>query len=196
MSLDQFPDGVQVAVVRLAHAEELSLPAYQTAEAAGLDLIAAVPADEPMEMPPGGRALVPTGLKIALPKGFEAQVRPRSGLAVRHGITVLNAPGTIDSDYRGEVCVALVNLGTDPFTVVRGMRIAQMVVAPVARAAVFEVAELPDSERGEGGFGSTGLDSGPAGASHSAVRPISTQLDEIVLRIGRTLREIFRLPEK
>jgi dUTP pyrophosphatase len=144
-----------VPVERLPHGADLPLPAYATSGAAGLDLLAAV--KEPMSLAPGGRALVPTGLRIALPEGFEAQVRPRSGLALRHGVTVLNAPGTIDCDYRGEVAVILVNLGQEPFTVSRGERIAQLVVAPVVRlhwdeAAVDEAA----TDRGAGGFGSTG----------------------------------------
>jgi len=195
VSFDPTPTRIEVAVVRLDHAEELALPAYQTADAAGLDLVAAVPADEPVEMPPGGRALVPTGLKIALPAGFEGQVRPRSGLAIRHGITVLNAPGTIDADYRGEVLVALVNLGKDLFTISRGMRIAQLVVAPVTRAVLAEVAELPASERGEGGFGSTGTDSAER-TGISPVEEISRAGSQFVLRVKHFLGEIFRSPDK
>jgi dUTP pyrophosphatase len=144
-----------IAITVLPHAEGLSLPSYATEHAAGMDLCAAVASDVVIE--PGKRALVPTGLSVALPEGYEAQVRPRSGLALKHGITVLNSPGTIDADYRGEVQVILANCGTEPFTVARGMRIAQMVVAPYARVAWDEVAELPDSARGAGGFGSTGL---------------------------------------
>jgi dUTP pyrophosphatase len=128
------------------------LPVYMSDGAAGLDLAAA----EPVVLVPGGRALVPTGLAIAVPPGFEAQVRPRSGLAARHGVTCLNSPGTVDPDYRGEVQVLLVNHGAEPFAIERGMRIAQMVIAPVARATVVEVEELPATERGAGGFGSTG----------------------------------------
>jgi dUTP pyrophosphatase len=143
-----------VAVRRLANGEGLPLPHYATAGAAGLDLLAAIDAE--LVVVPGGRALVPTGLAIALPPGYEAQVRPRSGLALRHGVTVLNAPGTIDADYRGEVAVILVNLGTEPFALRRGERIAQMVIAPVSRARLEEVAALPESARGAGGFGSTG----------------------------------------
>jgi dUTP pyrophosphatase len=143
-----------VRVLALPHAAGLPLPAYQSAGAAGLDLLAAVAA--PVTLPPLGRALVPTGLAIALPPGFEAQVRPRSGLAARHGITVLNSPGTVDEDYRGEIQVILVNLGAEPFTVNRGERIAQMVIAPVTRAALVEVSVLDDTARGSGGFGSTG----------------------------------------
>ncbi len=147
---------VPVRVKRLAHAGELPLPAYQTADAAGLDLLAAVAENAPVVLSPGERALVPTGLVIALPDGFEAQVRPRSGLAFKHGITVLNAPGTIDADYRGEVGVLLVNLGDAPFTVARGMRIAQLVVAPVWRASWDENDDLDETARAGGGFGSTG----------------------------------------
>lgn len=145
---------VRVPVVRLPHAQDLSLPAYATTGAAGLDLVAAVAA--PVVIPPGGRALVPSGIALAVPPGWEAQVRPRSGLALRHGITVLNSPGTVDSDYRGEVGVILANLGGDPFTVGRGDRVAQLVLAPVGRVRWEEVALLDDSARGHGGFGSTG----------------------------------------
>ena len=147
---------VKLPIQRLPNGNGLPLPSYQSADAAGLDLVAAVPEDAPLTLAPGVRALVPCGIAIALPRGFEGQVRPRSGLAVRHGITVLNTPGTIDADYRGEVMVLLVNLGTEPFVVTRGMRIAQLVVAPVARAAVVEVAGLDATVRGAGGFGSTG----------------------------------------
>ena len=147
---------IEVRIRRLPHAVGLPLPAYETALAAGMDLRAAVPADEPIVISPGGRALVPTGLAIALPAGFEAQVRPRSGLALKHGITCLNSPGTIDADYRGEIGVILANLGEAPFTIERGMRIAQLVVAPVARVRWQAVETLDDTDRGEGGFGSTG----------------------------------------
>ncbi len=147
---------VDLRIVRLAHGKDLPLPSYQSALAAGLDLLAAVPEDAPLIIAPGERALVPTGLAIALPEGFEAQVRPRSGLAARHGVTVLNAPGTIDADYRGEVQVLLVNLGGDPFAVARGSRVAQLVVAAVTRARLCEVASLDPTARGMGGFGSTG----------------------------------------
>ena len=146
---------VRVAVTRLAHADDLPLPAYESAMSAGMDLAAAIPDD--IELVPGARALVPTGYAIALPLGFEAQVRPRSGLALTHGVTVLNAPGTIDADYRGEIGVILANLGSEPFTVSRGMRIAQLVVAAVARVDWEVVADLPASARGAGGFGSTGV---------------------------------------
>ena len=145
---------VDVAVLRLPHAEGLPLPAYQSDGAAGLDLLAAVEA--PLTLPPLGRALVPTGLALALPQGYEAQVRPRSGLAARHGVTVLNSPGTVDADYRGEVKVILVNLSDTPFAIARGERIAQMVIAPVTRARLVEATELDDTARGAGGFGSTG----------------------------------------
>jgi dUTP pyrophosphatase len=146
----------EVRFRRLPHGAGLPLPAYQSAHAAGLDLAAAVPPDAPVTLAPFGRAMIATGFAMALPDGFEAQVRPRSGLAARHGVTVLNAPGTIDADYRGEILVILVNLGSEPFIVTRGMRIAQLVVAPVARADVTEVTMLEDTARGAGGFGSTG----------------------------------------
>lgn len=134
----------------------LPLPRYETDGAAGADLCAALPEDASLTLAPGARALVPTGVALALPEGWEAQVRPRSGLALKHGITVLNAPGTIDSDYRGEVGVVLINLSTETVEIVRGMRIAQLVIAPVTHAVWAEVARLPDSARGVGGFGSTG----------------------------------------
>lgn len=149
---------VEVAVQQLPHGAGLALPAYQSADAAGLDLRAAVPEDEPLSLRPMVRALVPTGLSIALPPGFEAQVRPRSGLAYRHGIGVLNAPGTIDADYRGEVQVLLINLGAEDVMIERGIRIAQLVVAPMTRVRLRLVAALPDTQRGLGGFGSTGAD--------------------------------------
>lgn len=148
---------VRVEVRRLPHGEGLPLPAVKSAGAAGADLAAAVSAGAPVVLPPGGRALIPTGFAIALPAGYEAQVRPRSGLAIDHGVTVLNAPGTIDADYRGEVKVALINHGDRPFVVERGMRIAQIVAAQVAAVVLVEVASLPESSRGGGGFGSTGL---------------------------------------
>ena len=147
---------VEVRITRLPHGADLPLPEYQSALAAGLDLLAAVPADAPLELAPGARALVPTGIAIALPPGFEAQVRPRSGLAARHGITVLNTPGTVDADYRGELQVILVNLGAEPFVVSRGMRIAQLIVAPVQRIKLVEVDALDLTVRAQGGFGSTG----------------------------------------
>lgn len=147
---------ISVAVQRLAHGADLPLPAYQSAGAAGLDLLAAVPADAPVVIPPGGRATIPTGLALALPDGTEAQVRPRSGLAARHGITVLNSPGTIDSDYRGEVLVILANFGEAPFRVERGARIAQLIVAPVLRVALGDASALEATSRGSAGLGSTG----------------------------------------
>lgn len=147
---------LKISVVQLRHGAGLPLPAYQTAQAAGVDLHAAVPADAPVTLAPGAYAAIPTALTIALPDGHEAQVRPRSGLAAKHGVTVLNSPGTVDADYRGEINVLLVNLGTVPFTVRRGERIAQLVVAPVTRIMFEPVAELPESARGSGGFGSTG----------------------------------------
>ncbi|MBU8537274.1 dUTP diphosphatase [Falsiroseomonas tokyonensis] len=145
---------VEILVTRLPHAEGLPLPAYATPGAAGMDLVAAVAT--PVVIPPGGRALVPTGLCIALPPDHELQVRPRSGLALKHGITMPNTPGTVDEDYRGELQVIMMNAGSEPFTVERGMRIAQAVVAPVVRARFREVAVLPETARGAGGFGSTG----------------------------------------
>ncbi|MET4120045.1 dUTP pyrophosphatase [Bradyrhizobium sp. JR1.5] len=147
---------VTVELQRLPHAEGLPLPAYQTNDAAGLDLMAAVPENEPLTLAPGQYALVPTGLAIALPPGYEAQVRPRSGLAAKHGVTVLNSPGTIDADYRGEIKVILINHGQTAFVVKRGERIAQMVIAPMVQAALVPVATLSATDRGAGGFGSTG----------------------------------------
>lgn len=149
-------DMLDVPVQVLAHGEGLALPAYQSGGAAGLDLHAAIAANTPMTLEAGARALLPTGIAIALPHGFEAQVRPRSGLAVKHGLTVLNAPGTVDSDYRGEIKVALLNLGAEPVIIERGMRIAQLVVAPVMQARLVAVETLPDTKRGSGGFGSSG----------------------------------------
>ncbi len=147
---------IEVALKHLPHGENLPFPAYETADSAGMDLAAAVPATEPLMLEPGQRALVPTGFAMALPPGFEAQVRPRSGLAAKHGITVLNTPGTIDADYRGEVKVILANMGGEAFLVERGMRIAQMVIAPVVQARWRAVEDLDDTTRGAGGFGSTG----------------------------------------
>lgn len=152
--------GVSVSFQRLPHGADLPLPAYETAGAAGLDLRAAI--DEALVLPAGKRMLVPTGLAMQLPEGFEAQVRPRSGLAVNHGITVLNAPGTVDSDYRGEIKVPLINFGEEPFRIARGDRIAQLVIAPVVQARLVEVQTLDASARGSGGFGSTGVAGGVA----------------------------------
>jgi dUTP pyrophosphatase len=148
-------ESVRVAVVRLPHGDGLPLPAYMSEHAAGADVCAAV--TEALTLLPGARALVPTGFSIALPAGYEAQIRPRSGLAVRSGVTCLNSPGTVDADYRGEVRVVLANLGPEPVVIRRGDRIAQMIVAPVARAAFEVVDELPATVRGDGGFGSTGV---------------------------------------
>jgi dUTP pyrophosphatase len=148
---------IDVRIMRLPHGKDLPLPSYQSELAAGLDLLAAVPADAPLTIAPGARALVPTGIAIALPAGSEAQIRPRSGLAVKHGLTLLNSPGTIDADYRGEIKVILANLGTEPFTVERGMRVAQMVVAAYARVSWNVVDKLDETARGAGGFGSTGV---------------------------------------
>ncbi|MEZ5819475.1 MAG: dUTP diphosphatase [Xanthobacteraceae bacterium] len=149
-------NSVKVEIRQLPHGEGLALPAYQSADAAGLDLLAAVAEDAPLVLLPGKHALVPTALAIALPPGFEAQVRPRSGLAAKHGVTVLNSPGTIDADYRGEIGVILINHGEAPFTIRRGERIAQMVIAPVVQAQLVSVVTLSATERGSGGFGSTG----------------------------------------
>jgi dUTP pyrophosphatase len=149
---------VNVPIHRLAHAADLQLPTYQSEDAAGLDLAAALKADASIVLRPGERALIPTGFAIELPKGYEAQVRPRSGLALSAGVTVLNSPGTIDADYRGEIGVILINHGADPFEVKRGVRIAQLVVSPVARVALVESAGLRGSARGTDGFGSTGRD--------------------------------------
>ncbi len=153
-------ESIEIEIVRLAHARDLDLPDYATAAAAGADLLAAI--DRDVELAPLERRIVPTGIALALPVGFEAQVRPRSGLAAKHGITLANAPGTIDADYRGEVGVILINLGREPFTISRGMRIAQLVVARHARAAWREVSELDQTARGAGGFGSTGIAAGSA----------------------------------
>jgi dUTP pyrophosphatase len=154
---------LDVAFVQLPHAAGLPAPDYASADAAGVDLIAAVPEDRPLTLVPGGRAAIPTGLQIAIPPGFEGQVRPRSGLALKYAITVLNAPGTIDADYRGEVKVVLINLGDAPFAITRGMRIAQLVFAPVARATLRQEQALGGTDRGEGGFGSTGVAKRAAG---------------------------------
>jgi dUTP pyrophosphatase len=148
---------VEIKLRRLPHNADLPLPAYESAGAAGMDLRAAIAAEAPLTLAPGGRALVPTGLALQLPEGFEGQVRPRSGLAAKHGVTVLNAPGTVDSDYRGEVKVPLVNHGEEPFTIGRGDRIAQLVIAPVTRVVLVEAARLDETARGAGGFGSTGI---------------------------------------
>lgn len=152
MTLQTTP--VAVSVTRLPHGADLPLPAYATEHSAGMDLLAAI--DAPLTLKPMERAMVPTGLAMALPDGYECQVRPRSGLAAKNGVTVLNSPGTVDADYRGEVKVILVNLGAEPFTIERGMRIAQIIVAPVTRVAWDEVDTLPETTRGAGGFGSTG----------------------------------------
>ena len=147
---------IKVEIRQLAHAEGLALPAYQSADAAGLDLVAAVPENAPLVLAPGKHTMVPTGLAIALPPGFEAQVRPRSGLAAKHGVTVLNSPGTIDTDYRGEIGVILINHGEQAFVVRRGERIAQLVIAPVVQAELVVATALSSTDRGSGGFGSTG----------------------------------------
>lgn len=166
--------GTKVGVVRLAHGKDLPLPAYHSGAAAGLDLLAAIDWDEPLTLTPGARALIPTGLILELPTGFEAQVRPRSGLALKHGVTVLNSPGTIDADYRGEVSVLLANLSGVPFEIRRGERIAQLVVAPVTRVELIEVMEVGQTERGAGGFGSTGregVSTNKGGVASSKAKP-------------------------
>jgi dUTP pyrophosphatase len=147
---------ITVRILRLPHGADLSLPSHQSANASGLDLLAAVPAGTPLTIAPGAYVAVPTGIAIALPPGTEAQVRPRSGLARQHGVTVLNSPGTVDADYRGEIQVLLINHGKEPFTVTRGMRMAQLVIAQVAPIALREVTELDGTARGNAGFGSTG----------------------------------------
>lgn len=147
---------LRVPVQRLPHGADLPLPAYATEHSAGVDLLAAI--TEPLTLMPGARAVVPSGVAIALPNGTEGQVRPRSGLAARHGVAVLNSPGTIDADYRGEIGVILINFGDQPFTIERGQRIAQMIIAPVSRAVWAECDTLEDTARGGGGFGSTGTD--------------------------------------
>ena len=167
--------GPRVGVLRLAHANGLPLPAYQSAGAAGMDLAAAVPERTPLRLEPRQRALVPTGLVLELPPGFEAQVRPRSGLALRHGVTVLNSPGTIDSDYRGEVQVLLVNLSGAAFVVRRGERIAQLVVQPVAHAELIELKTTAKTRRGAGGFGSTGTTAKAPSPRIAAAAPRATR---------------------
>ncbi|KKJ76071.1 deoxyuridine 5'-triphosphate nucleotidohydrolase [Kiloniella litopenaei] len=146
---------VEISIVQLSHGEGLPLPSYATPQSAGMDLLAAV--DKVIELAPGDRTLVPTGLKIALPDGYEAQIRPKSGLALKHGITLVNTPGTIDADYRGEIGVIMINLGKETFTIERGKKIAQMVVAPYIQASWTPVTSLEKTSRGEGGFGSTGV---------------------------------------
>ena len=150
--------GPKIEIKRLEHGEGLALPAYETPEAAGMDLRAALGADETLTLKPGQRAMVPTGLSMAMPMGYEAQIRPRSGLAAKNGVSVLNTPGTIDSDYRGELKIILINLGDENFTITRDMRIAQMIIAPVVQAQLIETDVLSETQRGAGGFGSTGTD--------------------------------------
>ena len=148
---------ITAQLMQLPHGKDLPLPSYETAEAAGMDLRAAVPEDTPLTLKPGARELVPTGFAMAIPPGFEAQIRPRSGLALKHGIGLVNAPGTVDSDYRGEIKIILINLGHEDFEISRGMRIAQMIIAPVLQVAIKPVESLDDTARGAGGFGSTGV---------------------------------------
>ena len=159
---------VQVTIQKLPHGKQLPLPAYATADSAGMDVMAAIDAD--ITLKPLERRLVPTGIAIALPAGYEAQIRPRSGLALKHGLSLVNSPGTIDADYRGEIGVILINLSSEPFTITPGMRIAQMVIAPYTRAHWQEAASLDDSARGAGGFGSTGTASTSSSDAHSAIR--------------------------
>ena len=148
---------ITAQLMQLPHGQDLPLPSYETSEAAGMDLRAAVPEDAPLTLKPGARELVPTGFAMAIPPGFEAQIRPRSGLALKHGLSLVNAPGTIDSDYRGEIKIILINQGDQDFEISRGMRIAQMVIAPVLQVAIEPVNSLDDTARGAGGFGSTGV---------------------------------------
>ena len=148
---------IAAKLMQLPHGKDLPMPSYETAEAAGMDLCAAVPEDAPLILKPGARELVPTGFAMAIPPGFEAQIRPRSGLALKHGIGLVNAPGTVDSDYRGEIKIILINLGHEDLEISRGMRIAQMIVAPVLQVAIEPVESLDDTARGAGGFGSTGV---------------------------------------
>ena len=149
-------NGPEIQLKILPHGDGLDVPAYETADAAGMDMRAALPQDAPMVLKAGHQAMLPTGLAMALPRGFEAQIRPRSGLAAKHGITVLNTPGTIDADYRGEIKIILINLGHEDFVIERGMRIAQMIIAPVVQATLKQVDALDETARGAGGFGSTG----------------------------------------
>lgn len=179
---------IEVKVRRLKHAQGLPLPAYQSSDAAGFDLVAAIPAESPMVLAPGGRGLVPTGLIFELPPGSEAQVRPRSGLAAKFGVTVLNSPGTIDADYRGEIAVILVNLGDAPFVVNRGERIAQVIVAPVTRVALREANKLSATVRSTGGFGSTGT-----GATQSFTK---TKKRDIVANTAKRTQTKSRSPRK
>lgn len=179
----------KVRVKRLPHARGLPLPAYQTADAAGMDLVAALPKTEPIVLQPLGRALVPTGLVFELPPGSEAQIRPRSGLAAKHGITVLNSPGTIDADYRGEVSVILVNLSTTPFTISRGDRIAQMILSPVVQASLSETSALSRTERGSGGFGSTGR-------SHTRPKSKPAKNSRSTASGGRTKKSAKKMPRR
>jgi dUTP pyrophosphatase len=148
---------ITAQLMQLPHGQDLPLPSYETSEAAGMDLRAAVPEDAPLTLKPGARELVPTGFAMAIPPGFEAQIRPRSGLALKHGLSLVNAPGTIDSDYRGEIKIILINQGDEDFEISRGMRIAQMVIAPILQVAIEPVTSLDDTARGAGGFGSTGV---------------------------------------
>lgn len=166
---------IKVKLRRLPHGNGLPLPAYQTADAAGMDLVAAIADDAPVVLKVGGRALVPTGLIFELPPGTEAQVRPRSGLAAKHGVTVLNSPGTIDADYRGEVSVILINLGDAPFAIQRGDRIAQMILAPVTQAKLSETATLSTTARGAGGFGSTGVTLSKAVKTKAKSNPVASK---------------------
>jgi dUTP pyrophosphatase len=166
---------MKVKIKRLPHADGLPLPDYQTPDAAGFDLVAAVAPKTTVTILPGARVLIPTGFGFELPKNMEAQVRPRSGLAIKHGVTVLNSPGTIDADYRGEVAVILINLGKEPFVVARGERIAQMIIAPVARVKLREVKKLAATKRGAGGFGSTGVGETPSQGKTAKEKAVASQ---------------------
>lgn len=163
-------DAITVRIQKLPNAEGLALPDYATELSAGMDLIAALPEDGPITLAPGAFEMIPLGIAIELPPGYEAQVRPRSGLAARNGVTTLNAPGTIDADYRGQIHAILINHGKEPFAVTRGLRVAQLIVAPVTKVAWAETEDLSDTERGSGGFGSTGLESTPDRNQNSAIK--------------------------
>ena len=183
--MSRSPRPLKIKVRRLPHARGLVLPAYQTADSAGMDLLAAIPGDVPMLLEPGYHALIPTGLVFELRRGYEAQVRPRSGLAAKHGVTVLNSPGTIDADYRGEVSVILINLGRAPFPIQRGDRIAQMIIASVRRAVLAEAKELSATTRGGGGFGSTGIESKQPSSTGKKRKAVARAGTKAKSRIGR-----------
>jgi dUTP pyrophosphatase len=183
---------MKVKIKRLPHADELPLPNYQTSDAAGFDLIAALAPDKTVTILPGARVLIPTGFVFEIPKKMEAQVRPRSGLAIKHGVTVLNSPGTIDADYRGEVAVILINLGKEPFVVARGDRIAQMVIAPVARVKLREVKKLSKTARDAGGFGSTGVGKTSSQANAATEKAVSVESEKAQTKSPSTKRNRSR----